>query len=109
MARASRSDDDYTIEALLNGLKVLEALEGTNFEPVSIRRVAERTHLPYDFCRRALLTLKVAGFAAETPKGFQAGPKILRFSERFNDLCLATMHDQASQIRESEETDADEK
>lgn len=101
MARASRSDTDYAIDALQRGLKVLEALEGTNFEPVSIRRVAERAHLPYDFCRRALLTLKVAGFAAETSKGFQAGPKILRFSERFNDLCLATIHDQDSEISES--------
>ncbi|MBD0370302.1 MAG: hypothetical protein ICV60_05665 [Pyrinomonadaceae bacterium] len=101
MKRTQRSDDDYANESLLRGLKVLEALEGTNFEPVSIRRVAERADLPYDFCRRALLTLKLRGFATETAKGWQAGPKILRFSERFNDLCLATIHDQDSEISES--------
>src|ERR1041384_518996 len=101
MPRAQRSDNDYSIDALLRGLKVLEALEGTNFEPVSTKRVSERTSLPYDFCMRALRTLKLAGFAAETPKGWQAGPKVLRFSGRFNELCLATIHAQDSEISES--------
>jgi DNA-binding IclR family transcriptional regulator len=101
MSRGQRSDQDYANESLLRGLKVLAALEGTNFEPVSIRRVAERAQLPYDFCRRALLTMKVAGFAAETSQGWQAGPKLLRFSTRFNELCLATIHAQDSEISES--------
>lgn len=88
--RGVRSEDAYVIDAGLRLLKVMEALEGTNFEPVSIQRVQQRCGegFNYNFCRRALITLKRAGFAAQTPKGWTAGPKILIFSERFNETCL---------------------
>jgi DNA-binding IclR family transcriptional regulator len=67
----------------------LEALEGTNFEPVTIQRVEQRTHYPYDFCRRALITLKLAGFAAEVRGKWTVGPKLMRFGTNFNEVCLA--------------------
>ncbi len=91
MSRTPRSDDDYKIEALLNGLRVLEALEGARFEPVSIRRIEQRTRLPYDTCMRSLRTLKIAGFAAQTPQGWTLGPKFLTLSDRFNELCVETL------------------
>lgn len=91
MSRTPRTDDDYKIEALLNGLKVLEALEGTRFEPVSIRRIEQRTNLSYDFCMRALRTLKIAGFAAQTEGDWTLGPKFLTLSDRFGELCLAVV------------------
>lgn len=89
--RGARAEADYTIDSLLKGLKVLEALEGTRFEAVSIQRVQERTKLSYDTCRRVLLTLKVAGFAAQTPKGWTLGPKFVTLSDRFGDLCVEAM------------------
>jgi DNA-binding IclR family transcriptional regulator len=88
---STRNDRDYAIDAGLRMIKVLEALEGTNFEPVSIKRVMERTNFKYDFCFRALRTLKLAGWATESPDGWQVGPRLLKFSERFNDLCAATV------------------
>jgi DNA-binding IclR family transcriptional regulator len=99
--RAIRSDQDYAINAGLRLLKVLEALEGTSFEPVSIQRIQHRTGFTYDFCFRALKTLKVAGYAAEHGGGWQVGPKFLKFSQRFNDLCLAMLQSQDSGISES--------
>jgi DNA-binding IclR family transcriptional regulator len=91
MTRNQRTDTDYTIDAALRTLRVLEALEGTKFEPVTAQRVQQRTGFTYDFCMRALRTLKVAGFAEQTPKGWTMGPKLLKFSERFNETCLAAL------------------
>lgn len=86
-----RNDADYAIDAGLRLLKVLEALEGTNFEPVTVQRIKQRTGFSYDFCFRALKTLKVAGYATENPAGWQVGPKVLKFSERFNELCITAL------------------
>ena len=91
MPRSSRDESQYAIDAGRRLLKVLLALEGTNFEAVSIQRVQQRTGFSYDFCRRALITLKLEGFAAETRNGWTAGPKTLIFSDRFNDLCMEAM------------------
>jgi DNA-binding IclR family transcriptional regulator len=101
----ARGDKDYAIDAGLRLLKVMEALEGTNFEAVSIKRVQERCGgeaqgFTYDFCMRALRTLKVAGFAAQTERGWMAGPKLLLFSTRFNDFCMLVAAPQSSEISE---------
>lgn len=90
MSRERRADDDYTYQTGLQVLKVLEALEGTNFEPVTVERVQQRTKLSYDVCRRSLFTLKKAGFATYNG-GWQMGPKALRLSERFNEVCIAAL------------------
>jgi DNA-binding IclR family transcriptional regulator len=103
MARGQKSDEDYAIDAGIRLLKVLEALEGTRFEPVSIQRVQQRTGFSYDFCMRALRTLKVAGFAAQTPDGWTVGPKLLLFSTRFNDFCMDVTGPKSSEISELSE------
>lgn len=100
--RKQRSDEEYVIEALAKGLKVLEALEGTRFEPVPIQRITERTKFPYDYCFRALKTFKVMGYALETPRGWQLGPKLLRFSDRFNETVIAAMPHSVSGKAETE-------
>ena len=82
MSREPRTANDYTIDALLKGLQVLEALEGTNFEPVNLRRIEERTRLPYDTCMRAMKTLKVAGLATETARGWTFSPRFIAFCRR---------------------------
>jgi DNA-binding IclR family transcriptional regulator len=98
---SARTDNDYAIDALAKGLKVLEALEGNNFEPVSIKRVSERTRLPYDTCRNALITLKLEGFATQNERGlWAAGPKLLRFSKDFHLYCLGVMEAESSEISE---------
>ena len=80
--RRERADSDYATGALMKGLQVLEALEGTRFEPVSVQRIAERTRLPYDTCWRALRTLKVKGFVAETEQGWTLSTRYIAFCRR---------------------------
>jgi DNA-binding IclR family transcriptional regulator len=96
-----RDERDYELDTLARGLRVLAALEGTSFEHVTIQRVAERTGFSYDFCRRALITLKLAGFAAEVGGKWTVGPKVLRFGTNFNQVCLEHMR-----LSESEISDA---
>ncbi len=83
MANTKRNDEDYVIEAALRTLKVLEALEGAQFEAVPLKRIAQRTGLTDNFCFRALKTLKVMGYARETEQGWKLGPRLLIFSESF--------------------------
>ena len=82
--RAKRDRESYVIEAALNALKVLEALEGARFEGVKLQRVAQRTGLSVNFCFRALKTLQVMGYARETAEGWKLGGRLLMFSESFN-------------------------
>ncbi len=94
-----REQDTYVIDAVLRAAKVLEALAGTNFEPVSIQRVEQRTGFSYDFCRRALITWKRAGFATENA---QAGkwPKLMRFGANFNEAVIASFAEGNSESSE---------
>ena len=95
MKRSTRRDEDYAIDAVLRTLKVLEALEGTGFEAVTTKRIAQRTGFSYDFCMRALRTLKIGGWAAQTDHGWTVGPRLLHYSDRFNDLCIAILKQEA--------------
>ena len=104
MTRAARDESDYALDTGLRLLKVLDALEGTNFEPVSIERVKQRTGFSYDFCRRALITLKQAGYAAEQNRLWMPGPKVVRFGTNFNEVCLTMGHMRRSENSEIAET-----
>jgi hypothetical protein len=87
--RGDRADKDYLIEAVAKALKVFEALEGRNFEPVSVARVAQRTGFGRDFCFRALKTLKLAGYAKETLDGWILGPKAEALSRKLSASLLS--------------------
>lgn len=73
-----RSDDQYEIEALAKGLKVLEAMQDCATMAIQTRRVQLRTGFSYDFCMRALKTLKIAGYVAETETGWKITPRTAR-------------------------------
>ena len=74
----------YDNQNVVHTIKIVEALEGANFEPVSIKRIIERSELPYDKCRRVLLTLESLGWAIQNgKKEWTLGAKILRFANRF--------------------------
>ncbi len=81
--KAERSDDEYVIAAFKKGLAVLEALKGQEYEPVSVREIERRTKFDYDFCRRALKTLKVTGWAIEDSNGWRLSVKAMQFSNDF--------------------------
>lgn len=76
-----RGDEDYEIEAATKVLIVLEALEGANFEPVSVDTVIKRTGYKRDFCDRALKTLRIKGYATQNAQNkWSIGTKIIRFA-----------------------------
>lgn len=88
-SRSARDAKHYANENLLHGLQVLEALEDTLKEPITMQRVAERTKLPYDKVRRCLLTLKLKGWAAQNEQGlWTLGSKLMRFGANYNDVIL---------------------
>jgi DNA-binding IclR family transcriptional regulator len=91
---ADRAEETYVIDAGAKMMKVLEALEGRNFEPVNIGRVAQRTGFSRDFCRRALITLKKVGWAKQLiPDGrdslFVLGPKAENLARRYGAAMVA--------------------
>lgn len=101
MTKLKRSDADYLNESFANGLLVLEALEGMDFEPVNVTRIAQRTGLSYDFCMRALRTLRWKGYAEEIPmQGWRSTGKFEAFLKRAataqKDAELATVPTQAA-------------
>lgn len=104
--RGVRDESEYALDTGLRLLKVLEALEGTNFEPVTIERVQQRcgSGFSYDFCRRALITLKLAGFAAQQKGLWMPGPKLTRFGTNFNELCIAHLRRPDSENSEISES-----
>lgn len=77
-SRKQRTDAEYEIEALAKGLKVLEALQDATTLAVQTQRVKLRTGFSYDFCFRALKTLKLAGFVAEVDGGWKLTPRTAR-------------------------------
>ncbi|MEO8649159.1 MAG: helix-turn-helix domain-containing protein [Acidobacteriota bacterium] len=87
--RTKRPDSNYEIEALTKGLVVLEALEGTAFEPVPVKRIIQRTQLPRDTVERSLKTFRLRGYAKQNERGeWVIGERILRLSGRYADVCL---------------------
>lgn len=92
MSREKRPDEAYEIESLTKGLIVLEALEGTVFEPVSVQTVIDRTGFSRDVCDRSLKTLRMKGYAMQTPTGqWTFGKRILKLSTRYSEICLRAL------------------
>jgi len=78
--RTRRPDDHYEIEALTKGIRVLEALEGTRWEPVGVATIMERTYLPRDTVDRSLKTLRLNGYAMQVDGKWTIGRRFMRFA-----------------------------
>lgn len=90
--RTKRPDEAYEIAALSKGLVVLEALEGTNFEPVPVQRIIDRTGFKRDFVERALKTYRLRGYAVQNERGeWSMGNRILRLSNDYSKVALAAL------------------
>jgi DNA-binding IclR family transcriptional regulator len=82
-----RTDDFYEIEALTKGLAVLEALEGTNFEPVTVPRIVNRCKLPRDVVMRSLKTFRLRGWAIQNARGeWTIGKRLRRFAIKAGEI-----------------------
>lgn len=80
-----RTDADYEIEALTKGVMVLEALEGTKFEPVSIDTIMQRTEFSRDFCTRALRTFRMKGYVIQNERGqWSIGKRLILFAGKIS-------------------------
>ena len=78
-----RCDSDYEITAVTKARLVLEALEGTNFEPVPEKRIVERTRLSRDTVSRMLKTLRLGGWAVQNDRGeWSIGTRFVRFAQK---------------------------
>lgn len=99
--KPKRTDTDCINESLANGLLVIEALEGLQFETVKITRIASRTGLSYDFCMRALRTLRWKGYAEETLGGWRSTGKfealMRRAADAENEFALTNLSTQTPQ------------
>lgn len=74
--RVTETEAKYVNENALHFMQVIEALE---HEPVSIKRVSERTQLSYDKVRRCLISAKARGWAREIDQaGWTLGHKAVR-------------------------------
>lgn len=79
---------DYAVEKTVDTIKVVEALEGSNFEPVSIAQIIERVgfipdrdgKLKPDAVRRILITLQLCGWAKQTGGKWIIGSALIRFA-----------------------------
>lgn len=88
--RSKRDPKEYANENVVHTIKIIEALEGVNFEPVSIQRIMERTGLKRDKCMRVLTTLELLGWAKQNErKEWLLGAKILRFANRYSEIVIA--------------------
>ena len=84
MARAKRDDTDYEIESLSKALRILEALEGSLKEPLTMAQIIKRTDFSRDICDRSLRTLRLNGYAIQDLSGkWMIGKKIIRFAQEF--------------------------
>lgn len=90
MPRNNRSDAEYEIAGATKVIKVMEALLGSDADPVSVTTVMERTGFTRDLADRCLKTLRLNGYAkqVEPSNKWMLGSRLLRFSERFNETCL---------------------
>jgi DNA-binding IclR family transcriptional regulator len=80
--RNKRPDEAYEIESQSKGWAILEALEGSNFEPATVQKLMERTGFTRDLIERSLKTMRLRGYAAQDEKGrWVIGKRLVRFAE----------------------------
>jgi len=78
---AKRSDEEYENESLTRGLLVLEALEGTAWQPVTAKTVMDRTGLSRDQVDRSLKTLRLRGYAVCENGKWTVGKRLIRIAQ----------------------------
>lgn len=82
-----RPDSKYQIESVSKALAVLEALEGRNFEPVSVQKIMERTGFNRDTVDRNLKNFRLRGYAIQNERGeWSIGKRLIALSLRISNL-----------------------
>lgn len=100
-AKEEGKNRDYTVQTVLNVLKVVEFLAGGEIlEWKTIREVAEATALTHNMSYRLLETLVAAGWAEKTTKGYRQNSKALArhayYAKEYLDRKYAEMQGSAN-------------
>ena len=77
-----RTGDFYAIESVIKAALVLEALEGTNFEPASLKEIARRARQNLNFTFRTLKSFEQVGFARRVKDRWQIGARLIAMANR---------------------------
>ncbi len=96
---AKRELKDYAVEKAIETIKVVESLEGTNFEPISIEEIICRVgvlrnskdradYLKRDAVWRILVSLELCGWAKNVNGKWMLGAAALKLSSKYADICL---------------------
>ncbi len=82
----------YSNNGVLKHAKVLEALRGLEFEPVTLKRVSERTGFNANYCFRALQTWEEIGWAKQLEDGrWTVTTQLMRFSRTYEETLENTI------------------
>jgi DNA-binding IclR family transcriptional regulator len=88
-----RDEESYVIDAGLKLLRLLECVEGRNFEPVTIKRLMQRTGFSRDLTRRLVITAKKGRWLKELvttkERQFVPGPKMENLARNLMTSMLA--------------------
>jgi hypothetical protein len=91
--QGERDEESYVIEAGLKLLRLLECVEGRNFEPVTIGRFMQRTGFNRDLTRRLIITAKKGRWLKELvstkERQFIPGPKLENLSRNLATSMLS--------------------
>lgn len=98
--RNERHDIEYRLEKVDWALTVLEKLIDAPSNGFSTRDMQKKTGLSYDFCKRALITLKLRGYAKRYMNGWKPGDKCRVFAARA-DLAFASQSQDVLNLADS--------
>lgn len=74
-----REDSEYEIESVSKAFAVLEIL--VDSEPVSQKKIVEKSRFGRDVVMRTLKTLRLRGYAAQNATGeWISGPRLIRLA-----------------------------
>lgn len=90
MRNKKRDAKSYAVEKTVDSVKIIEALQGDAFEPVSIETIIERVgcipgrdgKLKPDAVRRILITLELLGWAAQVNRKWTIGKSFIRLAQK---------------------------
>jgi DNA-binding IclR family transcriptional regulator len=98
--RNERHDIEYRLETLDRGLTVLEKLLEAPSRGYSTKDMERVTGLPYDFCKRALITFRLRGYAKRYMNGWKPGDKCRVLADR-TDLGFTSQSQDVANLAES--------
>jgi len=77
---------DYTIQALKQAVRIVEALSSQEQSAFSLEALASATDISRNTTYRILCTLKDSAWVVDAPGGYRLGPALIRLAEDYRML-----------------------